>query len=96
MQLVQLFSQYELWQMPLNMEKCAVMHLGNKNPSHQFTLGNVMLKTTSAERDLGIHMDDELKFHLHVAKVLKKCKSLLAIIKRTFTCVNKRMMSEPD
>ena len=84
----------ELWQMPLNIEKCAVMHLGNKNPSHQFTLGNVMLKTTSAERDLGVHVDDELKFHLHVAKVLKKCKSLLAIIKRTFTCVNKRIMSK--
>ena len=84
----------QLWQLPLNIEKCAVMHLGNKNQLHQFTLGNITLKNIVTESDLGVLMDSELKFHPHVAKVLKKCKSLLAIIKRSFACLNKRIVTK--
>ena len=89
-----LLAWTELWQLPLNVEKCAVMHLGNKNPLHQFTLGDVLLKNTVEERDLGVYVDNEMKFHLHTAKVLKRCKSVLAIIKRTFTHVNKRIITK--
>ena len=55
-------------------------------------MGSVKLKKTNCENDLGILIDNELKFHLHTAMVAKKCKSLLAIIKRGFTCLNKSMI----
>ena len=43
------------------------------------TFGKVPLKDTDMERDLGVLIDHELKFHLHAAGVVKKCKSLLAV-----------------
>ena len=63
-----------------------------RNLLHEYTMGSVKLKKTNCENDLGILIDNELKFHLHTAKVAKKCKSLLAIIKRSFTCLNKSMI----
>ena len=52
------------------------------------------VKDTICESDLGILVDNELKFHLHVTEVVKKCKSLLAIIKRSFTCLNRKMITK--
>ena len=84
----------ETWQLPLNLDKCSVMHLGPNNPLGKYTLGHVQVREATSERDLGIMMDNELKFHVHAAKVTKKCKMLLAIIKRSFTCLDKRMVSK--
>ena len=84
----------KLWQLPLNIEKCSVLHLGPRNSKQQYTLGKVPLKDTDMERDLGVLIDHELKFHLHAAGVVKKCKSLLADIRRSFTCLNRMMITK--
>ena len=43
---------------------------------------------TTMEKDLGVIMDGELKFHNHVAQAAKKASGVLAQIRRTMACHN--------
>ena len=51
-------------------------------------LGNSKLENTTMEKDLGVIMDGELKFHNHVAQAAKKASGVLAQIRRTMACLN--------
>ena len=66
------------WQLPFNIKKCSVIHLGSKNPECQYKLeGKTVHKTESeSDSDLGIITDSEIKFHEHNASVMKKANSV--------------------
>ena len=42
------------------------------------------LEAISFERDLGVIIDDELKFHRHTATATKKATQILGIIKKSY------------
>ncbi|KAK2150434.1 hypothetical protein LSH36_405g02065 [Paralvinella palmiformis] len=44
-----------------------------------------ILEDTRNERDLGVYIDEELKFHDHVSKAVAKASRLLGLIRATFT-----------
>ncbi len=50
------------WQMNFNVDKCAVMHVGHNNKCSQYKLGNTELKSIVKEKDLGVIIDNTLKF----------------------------------
>ena len=52
-----------------------------------------MIQQTASERDLGVQIDDQLRFHHHTAAVLKKCKSIVAVITRSFICPNRKIIT---
>lgn len=74
------------WQMHFNTQKCKVLHIGPGNVKHIYALGDDVLEATSEEKDLGILIDDELKFHNHVAYAVKKANGVLSCIRRSFEC----------
>ena len=82
-----------IWQLPLNLNKCSAMHLGLNNACHHYFADDIMIKQTVSERDLGVQIDNQLKFHEHTAAVLKKCKSVVAVIKRGFIRPNRKIIS---
>ena len=44
----------EIWQMKFNVEKCGVLHIGENNPHHGYTLDGTQLKSVQREKDLGV------------------------------------------
>ena len=57
--------------MDLNLEKCKVLHLGNKNGGRKYMLDGSQIADTKEEKDLGVIISDDLKFHAQVIEVAK-------------------------
>jgi ribonuclease P/MRP protein subunit RPP40 len=54
------------WQLPLNIGKCTVLHIGDKNPSHGYYLGGVELLKSSSCLDLGVLVTSNLSWSEHI------------------------------
>ena len=48
--------------MPFNEEKCKLLHIGPATLGAQYTMGDTLLNCAEVEKDLGVHIDAELKF----------------------------------
>ena len=71
----------QLCQFYFNDSKCKVLHMGNSNPSHRYTMCNVPLTSTAEEKDLGVIMDNKLKFHKHIAYTAKKNSKMIGLFR---------------
>ena len=73
----------EKWKLPFNVKKCKVLHVAKNNPHIPYTMEGRQLEQTVSEKDLGITMDKELKFHMQTSVTVKKANQILALIKKT-------------
>ena len=74
----------EQWQLPFNASKCKVMHFGTSNEKRKYVLNDHQLETSNSEKDLGVFVDNELKFHVHTAAATKKANQIVGVIKRSY------------
>ena len=72
-------------QLPFNAAKCKVMHFGYSNPKRAYEMNNVILETSDHEKDLGVIIDDSLKFHVHTAAAIKNANQTLGMMKKAYT-----------
>jgi hypothetical protein len=80
------------WQMQFNSEKCSVIHLGNHNQLGQYSINNSVLKNSSNERDLGIIIDQSMKFSEHCNRIVNSANSVLGMIRRTMSSKSKKII----
>ena len=73
------------WQLMFNASKCKVMHFGYSNPRKDYVLYGEILEQSRNEKDLGVIIDDTLKFHVHAAAASKKANQILGVIKKAYT-----------
>jgi len=67
-----LFLWSEKWQLFFNISKCKSLHLGKVNPKHAYHMNGYDIVQTSNEKDLGVIIDDPMKFHLHTQLLLAR------------------------
>lgn len=75
------------WQLVFNLDKCTVVHMGNRNKENTYELGGHTLRAVEEERDLGVVMHKSGKVARQCAEAAKKGNRALGQIKRTI--VNK-------
>ncbi|PKU43908.1 hypothetical protein llap_5794 [Limosa lapponica baueri] len=71
--------------MRFNKGKCRVLHLGRKNPRHQYRLGVDLLESTSEEKDLGVLVGSELSVSQQYALVTKRANGILGCLGKSVT-----------
>ena len=76
------------WQLPFNVTKCKVLHIGSTNPCRRYKMNGQYLQDVDEEKDLGVLVDNELKFHKQVAAVVKSANSKLGLIKKSFATLD--------
>ncbi len=82
--LVKLQGWADTWQLNFNAKKCKVMHLGRLNPKYSYKMGETELEAITQEKDLGVIIDDELKFDIHIEGQVNKANRQLGLIRRSF------------
>ena len=83
-----------LMQMKFHPLKCKIMHLGKDNPKTAYQMktpdGNYHnLEETEVEKDLGVEVDNKLKFSHHVQTKVNKANKVLGCLKHTFKYLTK-------
>jgi hypothetical protein len=73
------------WQLPLNIGKCTVLHIGDKNPCHGYYLGGVELLKSSSCLDLGVLVTSNLSWSEHTSYVVKRANKIVYLLSKTFT-----------
>lgn len=81
-----LTSWSQTWQRTFNVSKCKVMHVGN--PSQKGSYSMEENNNTPVEKDLGVWVDNKLKFVDHVGKAVAKANQILGLICKSFVNLN--------
>ena len=88
------------WLVQLNLDKFKIMHMGLHNQAFDYTLNNnnnelsFSIQSTTCEKDLGIMIESDLKWHNQVKQVYSKANRIIGMLSRTFSYLNERMVSQ--
>jgi ribonuclease P/MRP protein subunit RPP40 len=72
------------WLLPLNSDKCGVLHIGNTNPKHIYRINGKELASFDNYRDLGVTVSFDLSWSNHILKITKKANSILFLLNKVF------------
>ena len=73
-----------IWQLPISLQKCSILHLGRKNKCHSFSVDNITLPDVKCAADLGVTVDSNLRFSKHYRCMVNKAQHRASLILKTF------------
>ena len=65
------------WRLPFNVEKCKIMRIGKDKNPQPYDMNERPLSHKNEQKDLGVVVDNRLKFHTHVASSVKQANKVL-------------------
>ena len=72
------------WQLPVSVKKCAVLHLGRNNNCNNYALNDINLPNVDSIIDLGIMIDNKLRFNKHYRQLVNKAQYRASLIFKSF------------
>ena len=72
------------WQLKFNISKCYVLHLGPSHSYGDYYLDSNVITACDTVRDLGVTVDNCLKFHDHTNLTITKANRTLGLINKIF------------
>jgi hypothetical protein len=84
----------DTWQLRFNADKCSVLQMGKNKQSRSYEMRKhgsnerIALNSSDLERDLGVHVDSDLKFSRHVEIQVNKANKILGLIRRSFEYID--------
>ena len=72
------------WQLKFNISKCYVLHLGPSHSYGDYYLDGNVITACNAVKDLGVTVDNCLKFHDHTNLTITKTNRTLGLINKIF------------
>jgi len=84
------------WQLSISVKKCAVIHIHSGNTRQvtgpSFDIGGYALPIVDHVKDLGVLIDDCLKFHLHVNHIVSSAFTRANLILKCFNSRNVKVL----
>ena len=85
------------WLMFFNVNKCKILHIGKENPNFEYQMedkdGTIKnLTVVNCEKDLGIYVQDNLKFDQHISITVNRANRLVGLIKRAFSYLDEETL----
>src|SRR5262245_35094012 len=73
-----------VWQLGVALNKCTVLHLGRKNASNIYKVGNIDIPSADNVKDLGVTISNYLQCHDHCSAIVAKANSKCSLILKGF------------
>ena len=80
------------WQLEFHPDKCLSMAINNKEGRDwKYNMKEIELKQSRQEKDIGVFVDDQLKFEYHMYEKIKKANNMMGLIRHSFIHLNGSM-----
>ena len=80
------------WQLEFHPDKCVKMSINNKESDNRtYNMHDITLMNVKQEKDIGVIVDDQLKFEEHMYEKIKKANNMMGLIRRSFIHLDEEM-----
>ena len=73
------------WQLEFHPDKCVKISINNKEfENRTYNIYDIVLRNVKHKKDIGVIVDDQLKFEYHMYEKIKKANNMMGLIRRSF------------